>query len=74
MNFINNQYQLIKKLNAGSYGIVYEGENIINKSLVAIKIEKKEKPSTLEREIQALSRLQQIHGIPKMYWSGCFNG
>lgn len=32
MNYINNQYQLIKKVSAGSYGIVYEGENVINKT------------------------------------------
>ncbi|CAD8196950.1 unnamed protein product [Paramecium octaurelia] len=74
MNYINNQYQLIKKLSAGSYGVVYEGENIQNKGFVAIKIEKKDKPQTLEREVQALSRLQKITGIPQIYWNGAHNG
>ncbi|CAD8196771.1 unnamed protein product [Paramecium pentaurelia] len=74
MNYINNQYQLIKKLSAGSYGVVYEGEDIQNKTSVAIKIEKKEKPQTLEREVQVLSRLQKITGIPQIYWSGTHNG
>ncbi|CAD8204051.1 unnamed protein product [Paramecium octaurelia] len=74
MNYINNQYQLIKKLSAGSYGIVYEGENIPTKTSVAIKIEKKDKPQTLEREVSALSRLQKITGIPQIYWNGTHNG
>ncbi|CAD8114924.1 unnamed protein product [Paramecium sonneborni] len=74
MNYINNQYKLIKKLSQGSYGIVYEGENIPNKNIVAIKIEKKDKPQTLEREVLVLSRLQLITGIPQIYWNGSHNG
>ena len=54
--------------------MVFEGEDIINKLPVAIKIEKKEKSSTLDREIHLLTRLQGTQGVPKMYWSGIDNG
>ena len=54
---INNQYAIKKKLSQGSYGVVFEGEDLLNKLPVAIKIEKKEKSSTLDREIHLLTRL-----------------
>lgn len=48
---------LKKKLSAGSYGVVFEAEDTIKKMMVAVKIEKKEKNSTLDREIHILTRL-----------------
>lgn len=54
---INNQFRLKKKLSAGSYGVVFEAEDIIKNQMVAVKIEKKEKNSTLDREIHILTRL-----------------
>lgn len=66
----NNQYLLKKKISQGSYGIVFEGEDQLNKQQVAIKVEKKEKTSTLDREIHILMRLQGTQGVPKLHWSG----
>jgi casein kinase 1 len=54
---INNAYFLKKKLSSGSYGVVFEAEDIVKKQMVAVKIEKKEKNATLDREIHILTRL-----------------
>ncbi|CAD8052986.1 unnamed protein product [Paramecium sonneborni] len=70
---INNQYVLNKRLSAGSYGIVFEAEDLQKKYLVAVKIEKKEKNSTLDREIHILTRLLGTQGVPKLIWSGIDN-
>ncbi|CAK86168.1 unnamed protein product (macronuclear) [Paramecium tetraurelia] len=70
---INNQFRLKKKLSAGSYGVVFEAEDIIKNQMVAVKIEKKEKNSTLDREIHILTRLQGTQGVPKLIWSGTDN-
>ncbi|CAD8080987.1 unnamed protein product [Paramecium sonneborni] len=70
---INNEFRLKKKISAGSYGIVFEAENIIKNQMVAVKIEKKEKSSTLNREIHILTRLQGTQGVPKLIWSGTDN-
>ncbi|CAD8133365.1 unnamed protein product [Paramecium octaurelia] len=67
---INNQYALKKKLSAGSYGVVFEAEDLQKKQMVAVKIEKKEKNSTLDREIHILTRLLGTQGVPKLIWSG----
>ncbi|CAD8060956.1 unnamed protein product [Paramecium sonneborni] len=70
---INNQFALKKKLLAGSYGIVFEAEDLFKKQMVAVKIEKKEKNTTLDREIHILTRLQGTQGVPKLIWSGINN-
>ncbi|CAD8139422.1 unnamed protein product [Paramecium octaurelia] len=70
---INNQFVLKKKLSAGSYGVVFEAEDLLKKQLVAVKIEKKEKNSTLDREIHILTRLLGTQGVPKLFWSGIDN-
>ncbi|CAD8139459.1 unnamed protein product [Paramecium pentaurelia] len=70
---INNQFVLKKKLSAGSYGVVFEAEDLLKKQMVAVKIEKKEKNSTLDREIHILTRLLGTQGVPKLIWSGIDN-
>lgn len=70
----NNQYMLKKRLSQGSYGIVFEGEDMHSKQGVAVKIERKDKVSTLDREIHLLSRLLGTQGVPRLLWSGCENG
>lgn len=69
---INNTYQCLKKLSSGSFGTVYSGINIQTKEEVAIKVEKiqNEEMRSVFREVQFLKRLENIKGVPKVYWSG----
>lgn len=69
---INNTYQCLKKLSSGSFGTVYSGINIQTKEEVAVKVEKiqNEEMRSVFREVQFLKRLENIKGVPKVYWSG----
>ncbi|CAD8066061.1 unnamed protein product [Paramecium sonneborni] len=68
----NNQYQIVKKLSSGSFGVVFLGQDLLSKQEVAIKVEKEENEEvkSLEREVQILKILDGIEGFPKYYWSG----
>ncbi|CAD8065326.1 unnamed protein product [Paramecium sonneborni] len=68
----NNQYQIVKKLSSGSFGVVFSGSDLLTKQEVAIKIEKEENEEvrSLEREVQILKQLDGAEGFPKYYWSG----
>ncbi|CAD8151025.1 unnamed protein product [Paramecium pentaurelia] len=68
----NNQYQILKKLSSGSFGVVFLGIDLLTKQEVAIKIEKEENEEvrSLEREVQILKKLDGIEGFPKYLWSG----
>ncbi|CAD8200845.1 unnamed protein product [Paramecium pentaurelia] len=72
---IDNQYELIKKISQGSFGIVYVGKCMKTNKNVAIKIEKQEMASysSLNREIEILKLLQGVSQIPELYWYGQFN-
>lgn len=49
---INNTFITKKRVSAGSFGVVYCGQDINTRALVAIKIEKGNKEeSSLEREV-----------------------
>ncbi|CAD8167742.1 unnamed protein product [Paramecium pentaurelia] len=68
---INNTFITKKRVSAGSFGVVYCGQDINTRALVAIKIEKGNKEdSSLEREAEILKRLQKVPQIPKLYWAG----
>ncbi|CAK71630.1 unnamed protein product (macronuclear) [Paramecium tetraurelia] len=68
----NNQYQIIKKLSSGSFGVVFLGVDLLTKQEVAIKVEKEENEEvrSLEREVQILKKLDGAEGFPKYFWSG----
>ena len=39
MELINKKYRIIEKIGEGSFGLIYKGENIRTRELVAIKVE-----------------------------------
>ncbi|CAD8047390.1 unnamed protein product [Paramecium primaurelia] len=71
---INNQYFTQKRISQGSFGIVMQGFDQRNGNLVAIKIERPENEHlhSLDREVEILSRLQNIKGIPKLLYYGSY--
>ncbi|CAD8188976.1 unnamed protein product [Paramecium pentaurelia] len=71
---IDNQYEIIKKISQGSFGIVYYGRCMKRNKNVAIKVEKQEMASfnSLNREIEILTLLQGVSQIPELYWHGQF--
>ncbi|CAK56905.1 unnamed protein product (macronuclear) [Paramecium tetraurelia] len=71
---IDNQYEIIKKISQGSFGIVYVGKSLTRNKNVAIKVEKQEMASysSLNREIEILKLLQGVSQIPELYWYGQF--
>lgn len=53
---INNTFITKKRVSAGSFGVVYCGQDINTRALVAIKIEKGDMgDSSLEREVIEIS-------------------
>ncbi|CAD8200475.1 unnamed protein product [Paramecium pentaurelia] len=71
-DIIDNQYEIIKRLSQGSFGIVFYGKSIKTNKGVAIKVEKNEMASfgTLVREIEMLSKLKGVPSIPELLWHG----
>ncbi|KAM3142362.1 hypothetical protein pb186bvf_005519 [Paramecium bursaria] len=68
----NNQFQIVKKLSSGSFGVVFLGLDLQTQQEVAIKIEKEENEDirSLEREVAILKKLDGQDGFPRFYWSG----
>ena len=70
--FLDYKYKLFrnKKLGFGSFGQVYLGQNIMNKSYNAIKVEKisNTQTSILKYEYSILKYLQGLEGIPQCYY------
>ncbi|CAD8098732.1 unnamed protein product [Paramecium sonneborni] len=68
---INSTFITKKRVSAGSFGVVYQGQDINTRNLVAIKIDKESKEdSSLLREAEILRKLQHLLHIPKLYWAG----
>jgi len=68
----NNRYLVKKKISSGSFGVVFLGIDKNTKEEIAIKLEKEdnEEVKSLEREVEILTVLYGVVGIPKMHWSG----
>ena len=75
-NLIFGKYKLTKIIGSGSFGYVYQGENIIDNKSVAVKVEKKDKGlNLLEKESFYLYSLKGI-GVPEVIsfgYSGKYN-
>jgi serine/threonine protein kinase len=66
-----NKYQLIEKINEGSFGSIYKAQNIRTKELVAIKIElKQNNKKSLKNEAKIYQYLGKLDGFPELKWFG----
>ena len=69
---IGNKYELLKKINQGSFGALYRGKNIRTGEIVAIKVEKRSEDSTntLKYEANVYNYLKKINNFVKLRWFG----
>jgi serine/threonine protein kinase len=69
------KYKIIKVLGKGSFGVCYEGIDTTNENKVAIKIanNSKEALKILKQEISIYEKLENLEGIPKVYYNGKYN-
>lgn len=66
-----NKYQLIQKINEGSFGTIYKAENIRTKELVAIKTElKNNEYKSLKNEAKVYQYIGRLDGFPELKWFG----
>lgn len=72
MVIIGNKYELIKKINQGSFGALYQGKNIRTGELIAVKIEKRTEQSTntLKYEANVYNYLKDVEGFIRLKWFG----
>ncbi|KAI8641182.1 kinase-like domain-containing protein [Parasitella parasitica] len=70
-NVVGVHYKVGRKLGEGSFGIIYEGTNLLNNLQVAIKFEpRKSDAPQLREEYRAYKLLTNIVGIPSAYYFG----
>ena len=69
---IFGKYKILKILGKGSYSTVFAAEKLIDRKLVAVKIQKKTGfyGHCLKNEAYFLYKLKEIIGIPKIYSYG----
>jgi serine/threonine protein kinase len=71
MELINKKYKLIEKIGIGSFGLIYKGENLRTRELVAIKVEPiEDKLKLLKNESIIYNFLNNVQGIPSVKWFG----
>ncbi len=64
---IANKYNLIEKINEGSFGTVFKAENIRTKDIVAIKFENKsDQIKSLKNEAKIYQYLGKLNGFPQI--------
>jgi serine/threonine protein kinase len=70
-NIIGNKYKLIKQIGSGSFGSIFEGNNIRTNEKVAIKIELiSDELKLLKHESNIYRLLTNVDGVPKIKWYG----
>ncbi|KAI8334153.1 kinase-like domain-containing protein [Choanephora cucurbitarum] len=68
---IGVHYQVGKKLGEGSFGVIYEGLNLLNNQSVAIKFEpRKSEVPQLRDEYRTYKILAGLSGVPSAYYFG----
>lgn len=68
---IANKYKILNKISEGSFGLVYKGQNIRTREMVAIKIEKKSGDCmVLKAEAKIYQYLGKLDGFPQLKWFG----
>lgn len=71
MNIINNKYILLERIDSGSFGTIYKGQNIRTKENVAIKVEPVNgELKLLKNETNIYKFLNGCDGIPSVKWFG----
>ena len=64
---IARKYNLIEKINEGSFGTIFKAENIRTKEMVAIKFENKsEQMKSLKNEARIYQYLGKLNGFPQL--------
>ena len=64
---IAHKYNLIEKINEGSFGTIFKAENIRTKEMVAIKFENKsEQMKSLKNEARIYQYLGKLNGFPQL--------
>ncbi|KAJ3121314.1 casein kinase I [Nowakowskiella sp. JEL0407] len=70
-NLVGVHYKVLKKIGEGSFGIIYEGRNLLNNQPVAIKFEpRKSDAPQLRDEYRTYKVLAGSVGIPNVYYFG----
>ncbi|KAI9022400.1 kinase-like domain-containing protein [Hyaloraphidium curvatum] len=70
-NVVGVHYKVGKKIGEGSFGIIYEGVNLLNNGPVAIKFEpRKSEAPQLRDEYRTYKLLAGCVGIPNVYYYG----
>lgn len=68
---IANKYKLIEKIKEGAFGIIFKGEHVRTRELVAIKFEPKNTDKkTLKNEAKLYQYFGRIEGFPQLKWFG----
>ena len=71
MELINKKYRMLEKIGEGSFGLIYKGENVRTRELVAIKVEPiKYNLKLLKNESIIYNFLKNISGVPSVKWYG----
>ncbi|KAI9274740.1 kinase-like domain-containing protein [Phascolomyces articulosus] len=70
-NVVGMHYKVGRKIGEGSFGIIYEGTNLISNQQVAIKFEsRKSEAPQLRDEYRTYKILAGLSGIPSAYYFG----
>lgn len=70
-NVVGVHYRVGKKIGEGSFGVIYEGTNLLNNQLVAIKFEsRKSEAPQLRDEYRTYKILAGCVGVPQVYYYG----
>ncbi|KAI9015323.1 kinase-like domain-containing protein [Phycomyces nitens] len=71
INVVGVHYKVGNKIGEGSFGIIYEGTNLLNSQLVAIKFEpRKSDAPQLRDEYRTYKILAGLGGVPTAYYFG----
>ncbi|KAI9224981.1 kinase-like domain-containing protein [Blastocladiella britannica] len=70
-NIVGVHYKVGRKIGEGSFGVIYEGTNLLNNTLVGIKFEsRKSEAPQLRDEFRTYKILAGCEGIPLSYYFG----
>ncbi|KAI8930107.1 kinase-like domain-containing protein [Entophlyctis helioformis] len=70
-NIVGVHYKIGRKIGEGSFGVIYEGTNLLNNQPVAIKFEpRKSDAPQLRDEYRTYKIMAQSIGVPNVYYFG----